>query len=1558
MPSSGSDSPLIRPIWVAIVCGLGLWVVLPAAGKGDIDPEAFDRISMTVRELSSNGSRLPGYAGDRYAADLIERELKNAGVEGVTRDPYDLAVPIDKGASMSILDGAEPRTMPLLSLWPNLVRTNTTGPEGIAGNLFYGGHGEHVDFDGHQMFGAIVMLEFNSWKNWKNAAALGAAAIIFIEPEETTLFEARNKWSWTPVDVPRFWLGRQAALALRQELGDGELQVLLQARMDYETRTTWNVWGTVPGVDPVLKDEIVAVQSYYDGISVVPAATPGAESTAGVAALLEFARYLRDHPPGRTVVLLASGSHFQQERGVFAFFQKHARVLAPFKGRMPKRFVADSLNVSRLVEETSARGLSLDTLGVRLRPTAGGGQAFDGLDLERLQAQLKLRRIVPDSIGIRLEPDSLSLELFIAIDLSSRSDQVGFVHSARAPAHRKFYVPMGRSLMHHAADAAAELGREPTAMVNLISPIKGLSWDSYLDFNTYRENAYVPLNTGVVTLSMITTTDRRMIIDSPLDTPDKVNVGNIARQSAMLNATLARALADPQLFGHEWEKLRAGHKKNITDVLSSINGRLRLLPQRSATPDEPVPGATVVVMNDRFQNMWRPRIHIADEDGNYQVDGLEKFKTQVRGYLVDPETGDITYSTDHGERAQKLGAFEQTLSKAETVWTTILFESASLEIHDRVHAAYHFTYGNYSKDQKVLDKRGAVPRQYGFVMGDWDEQMMVLYGVPGDSLRLVDDSVVLLNNEGAIDELTGQGQGFDMRLARMIPFVSLQSMKDMWRLDEARIERMRSFAIENPRLDALHSRSWQALQKAEMAMENLQWARYAKYIREALGLEYRAYPDVRGTQNDIIVGLVFFVALLVPAAFFAERLLFAAPEVHKQLAWFAAILLTIWLILAQVHPAFELAHPVIVLLALMVMVMAFYVISLIVGRFNAFMTDLQQRAAGTASGDLSRSGTAYVAFMLGISNMRRRVTRTGLTLATITILTFTVLSFTSFKPSIQFIGFEKDWKPPYSGILFHDVNWWTWEPTHYDYLESHFAESGTLSPRTWLTMGFDGEGYIPMRLEDREADGLGVLGLSPQEPGVTGIDGTLMGGRWFAESNEESVILSDLLARQLDVSIEAVARGEGPEVRIFGNPWKVIGVFDSQAFDASPDLNNEPMTPAQEQFIQFNMPGMDQMFMLNDVFFEEDIEITYEHIPASRLAIVPYGRLESMGAELRSVAVRFDEGADARELIESYLSRSGFRLFVGMPDDDGTMRTYSYSSIGATSMEGLGALMIPMLIAALIVLNTMMGAVYERFREIGVYSSVGLAPVHISFLFIAESCVYGVLGVVIGYILGQVGAKMLILFDLVGGVSLNYSSTSAIGSALLVIVVVLVSSIYPARAASQMAVPDVVRRWQLPDPDGDVWRFPFPFTVNVNAIESLCGFLQNYFGSYGHESVGKMYTERTRIVTEESPDGRTYAVQLLLWLAPFDMGVSQYLQFTTSKTDNPSILEIQFYIERVSGPVAFWQRLNLGFMLELRKQFLVWQTLKTEIQQEHTDHCRRVAVAAEDLELDVSETVL
>ena len=88
-----------------------------------------------------------------------------------------------------------------------------------------------------------------------------------------------------------------------------------------------------------------------------------------------------------------------------------------------------------------------------------------------------------------------------------------------------------------------------------------------------------------------------------------------------------------------------------------------------------------------------------------------------------------------------------------------------------------------------------------------------------------------------------------------------------------------------------------------------------RYAREALGTENHAYKDVVATQNDVVVGIVFFVALLVPAAFFAERLLFASSDIRHQLGLTGLITFAIWILLSQVHPAFQLAHPVIVLLA-------------------------------------------------------------------------------------------------------------------------------------------------------------------------------------------------------------------------------------------------------------------------------------------------------------------------------------------------------------------------------------------------------------------------------------------------------------------------------------------------------------------------------------------------------------------------------------------------------------------------------------------------------------------
>jgi ABC-type antimicrobial peptide transport system permease subunit len=71
------------------------------------------------------------------------------------------------------------------------------------------------------------------------------------------------------------------------------------------------------------------------------------------------------------------------------------------------------------------------------------------------------------------------------------------------------------------------------------------------------------------------------------------------------------------------------------------------------------------------------------------------------------------------------------------------------------------------------------------------------------------------------------------------------------------------------------------------------------------------------------------------------------------------------------------------------------------------------------------------------------------------------------------------------------------------------------------------------------------------------------------------------------------------------------------------------------------------------------------------------------------------------------MPRTELTLFAGTGEE-----VYLYSTIGATSVGGMSELFIPILIAALIVMNTMLGSVYERVREIGVFNAVGLAPSH------------------------------------------------------------------------------------------------------------------------------------------------------------------------------------------------------------------------------------------------------
>jgi len=213
--------------------------------------------------------------------------------------------------------------------------------------------------------------------------------------------------------------------------------------------------------------------------------------------------------------------------------------------------------------------------------------------------------------------------------------------------------------------------------------------------------------------------------------------------------------------------------------------------------------------------------------------------------------------------------------------------------------------------------------------------------------------------------------------------------------------------------------------------------------------------------------------------------------------------------------------------------------------------------------------------------------------------------------------------------------------------------------------------------------------------------------------------------------------------------------------------------------------------------------------------------------------------------------------------------------------------------------------------------------------------VFAVVGAMMGYLLGQVVSFVLMQFPwLMEGIALNYSSVSAVWSALLVMLVVMASTAYPARMAGKLSVPDETRKMTIPKPEGDQWFIRFPFTVSSREAMGVMSYLREYFASNDEDSVGAFTSDNLAFFREEV-DGQTHTVlESDVWVAPLDMGISQHVKIASvPDQEEPDISYLFFTITRKSGEFATWHRMNLGFLKDLRKQLLIWRLVTPEEKQ-------------------------
>ncbi len=1431
-------------------------------------------IKTIVSDLSNLKSRVPGYQGNDKASEYIENIFREIGLENVKSEDFQVTVPVDKGASLVISNTK--KELLLYCLWPNLIRTSTLPSAGIMSQIIDGKTGNLENLNGKTIHDKVVLLDFNCGNRWLNISMLGAKAFIFIEPGDTTRVEAEKKYLNLPLNIPRYWISRQDGLYLRKLIKESDerlLDVHLKAKMDWERKITKNVIGWISGNDPELKKEVVVIETYYDSISVVPSIAPGADSACGIAALIQMAKILHNNPPSRTVLFLATSGHFLERHGIDAFLQAHCRQEEPFKSKIT---------------------------------------------------------------------DPIDIKLFLCMDLSSHNNELVIRHGIDGTTNLGYFASFGKTFMSFATEIGKIFSKSrDDVLINGISPEKGLNIDSITAGKISTDAGIIGV-CGIPALCFITAHDSRRLVDTPLDRVETVDFKNLLTQVKHISCLFYLALNKKDFF----PDVRAKFKDN----LCTLKGRVVTFdPRKSFVPDQPVAGGLAVLRvlgktTEVIKGVRPELIELTDEDGSFEISRSKGGESRLEAYVLDSESGDIVYAPDMGVYGDEMYPIEFKIDWRLVEHTIVLFPCIATNVYELLDPRYLAQLDNID----VFDEGNSIPSSYGYSfikVKPWDwtssiETYGVIYSSPNTRIKLAFGAgplgmrLLLLNSKDAENKIHSEGDGFLISKDGTIGNTSFQAAKDMLLLNQFRMENLGKYGISNDRLWYLHKKAEQALQEASQAKENKKWDEFIKYSRRAVGVESRAYPDVKATANDVIKGIIFYLALLIPFAYFMERLLFGFVDIKKQIGGVAGIFIAIYMVMRFVHPAFKLTNaPEIILLAFIIMMLSTIVLLIISSKFEERMQNLKRKMTRSYESDVSRASASAAAFSLGISNMKKRKVRTFLTSTTLILLTFTVLSFTSVKSFMKFNQVPRDNKPLYEGAMIRDRTWNPIEEPAYEYIKAEFKDIADVSPRAWYIPNKDfttGKSYIKVKNGDKSAYALGLLGVTPQEERITGISKYLKYGEWLNDRDKNACIISDKLAELISISSKDVGKNY---IQMFGNKLLVKGIFNaSDMFDLK-DLDDERLTPVDfmitdpESIKKFKQPKAERMSIGGGGTLE-----SFNHLEYENVVMIPYKLVQELGGTIQSVAIKFNEGIDVRKSIEDFISRLAVTLFAGI---DGKVTIYS--SLGLSSLSGMGNLFIPILIASLIVLNTMMGSVYERFKEIGIYSSVGLAPIHISALFIAESCVYAVLGAVAGYLLGQVVAKVLTVFDLLGGLTLNYSSTSAVASTLIVMATVILSTVYPARKAAELAVPDVTRKWELPEPIGNNWEFDFPFTVSGAEILGLNVFLKNYFASYEEESVGDFYTDGANLYAFKEKEETGYVLKTRTWLAPFDLGVSQDFQLKAIPAGEYNVYNIKLLIVRLSGETGTWKRLNRHFLDTLRKQFLVWRTISPEIKNEYKE---------------------
>lgn len=293
-----------------------------------------------------------------------------------------------------------------------------------------------------------------------------------------------------------------------------------------------------------------------------------------------------------------------------------------------------------------------------------------------------------------------------------------------------------------------------------------------------------------------------------------------------------------------------------------------------------------------------------------------------------------------------------------------------------------------------------------------------------------------------------------------------------------------------------------------------------------------------------------------------------------------------------------------------------------------------------------------------------------------------------------------------------------------------------------------------------ESVSLQVFGIDPASQFYNPIRESLVGGQFLTPDDRSGIMIGQPLAASLGV-------GVGQKVNL------ALVNADGKADEAT-----------------FTIRGL---FSTGIVSYDESA------------VFMPLGKAQAFAGtgDRASAIVVLLNRQDDTEKVAAAIQSQGVATLTWRDSNQFVLQTVETAMSFYVILDG-----IVMLIVAVIIANTLLMAVFERIREIGILAALGMKGRQIMEMFLFEALILGLAGIGVGFALGSVGVAYLSNVGIPLGASASAAGSNfAIGStmyahfvpgtfmwlSLWTLLFVLLASLYPARFAARQEPVDALR---------------------------------------------------------------------------------------------------------------------------------------------------------------------